>query len=194
MIVSEMRRLEIRGGMFMKNLFSASKQYILYATINSGKKEKNSTFFDEVVKVGCPAYIKIVYSKQGMKIDFKGECSQFDFKDVEEIKLSICGRRASLRQLYFLTLQIILKNDAVLEIETYDYDDGIKLFELAKEEGVKTVDENDVIALIRKYDNDTEGLYCYISSNAKVLFKEHLYDERRVDYLLENKTQYQKCV
>lgn len=178
----------------MKNLFLASKQYILYAAINSGEKERNSTFFDEVVKVGCPAYVKIVYSKQEMKIDFKGECSHFDFKDVEDIKLSICGRRASLRQLYFLTLQIKLKNDEVLEIETYDYDDGIKLFKQAEEEGVKTIDENDVITLIRKYDNDADGLYRYISSNAKMVFKEHPYDERRLDYLLENKMKYQKFV
>lgn len=60
---------------------------------------KKNTIFDLNYKI-YPAYIEIEYSDKSMLIHYEKLIIQISYANLEKIELSICGRRASIRQTY----------------------------------------------------------------------------------------------
>lgn len=168
----------------MKEFIETAKTYILLASIYPEGKNKGNIIFDLNYKV-YPAYIEIEYSDKSMLIHYEKSIIQISYTNLEKIKISICGRRASIRQTYLITLNIQCKNGLVLEIETFDYLEAIRFYKMIESKKIESSDENNVVYLINKY-RTTQELYDYINQNTQSFFKNNPKNKKRISYLISD--------
>ena len=163
----------------MEKLTTVSKQYILLASIHHSENRRIKTLFDVYYKI-YPAYIEIEYSDSEFIIHFENQQHHYSYSDIGKVTLSICGRRATIRQQYLLTLHINLYNDMSLEIETFDYEEAIHFYENAKVNKVEAIETNNIISIVNNHLNDLRQMYDLIEKNSDTFFKEHPQDKRRL--------------
>lgn len=165
----------------MEKLTIVSNQYILLASIHRSENRRIKTLFDVYYKI-YPAYIEIEHSDSEFIIHFEKQQYHYSYSDINKVTLSICGRRATIRQQYLLTLHIDLCNNMSLEIETFDYEEAIHFYENAKVNKVEAIETNNIISIVNKHLNDLRQMYDLIEKNADTFFKDHPQDKKRLDF------------
>lgn len=159
------------------SLKEISKQYIIVASVYTGTHPK--TPFEMVYRV-YPAYIQIEYGVNDFLLKYKQERYSFQYEDIELLELSVCGRRATLRQTYVLTLHMKVK-EWDLEIETYDFDDAIIFCQRVSKEVF--TDRLDLISLYQRLKQNPKMLYQYLDKYNEDIFRDHPLDRKRIDFI-----------
>lgn len=166
----------------MKDFFKIAKTYILLASIYPEGTSKPKTIYNLNYKI-YPAYIEIEYSNKSILIHYEKSVIHISYTNLEKVELSICGRRASIRQSYLFTLNIQCKDGLSLEIETFDYAEAIRFYKIIESKNIKSNDKIDVIGLMKTHKT-TQDLYDYINKNSESLFKDAPKNKKRISYLV----------
>lgn len=158
-----------------------SKQYILLASIYTGSY--SMTPFEMTYRV-YPGYVHVEYDEHGFLLKYKQEQYSFSYADIESLELSVCGRRATIRQSYAFTIHMKVK-DWDLEIETYDFDDAMIFCQRAPKEVF--TDRLNLISLYQKLKQNPKMFYQYLNKHNEDIFKDCPQDRRRIDFVRKSR-------
>lgn len=159
------------------SLKELSKQYILVASMYTGSY--SMTPFEMTYRV-YPGYVHFKYDAYGFLLKYKKEQYSFSYADIESLTLSVCGRRATLRQSYAFTMHMKAK-EWDLEIETYDFDDAILFCRKVPREVF--TDRLNVITLYQRLQQNPKMFYLYLDKYSDDIFRDCPQDRRRIDFV-----------
>lgn len=159
------------------SLKELSKQYILLASIYTGSYSR--TPFEMTYRV-YPGYAHVEYDEHGFLLKYKQEQYSFSYANNESLELSVCGRRATLRQSYAFTIHMKVK-DWDLEIETYDFDDAMIFCHRVPKEVL--TDRLNLISLYQKLKQSPKMFYQYLDKHNEDIFRDCSQDRKRIDFV-----------